>query len=246
MDECEKGGADIINMSLGGPSSSTAESSKVDQLASKGIQLVAASGNSGSESNAMEFPAGYEKVISVGAVDANREIAFFSTHNNQVDVSAPGLDILSLTQSCSSCYAEYSGTSMASPHVAGAFALLKSKYPSKSISDIREALEESASDSGACGVDRMFGHGIIDVMAAADYLENGGSAPELTGCIGIKVTLKTDKWGAETSYEIRNAEGEVVYKNGPYENTEDTYTDEFQLPEGCYEFVMLDSYGTFN
>jgi serine protease len=243
MDECRNGGADIINMSLGGPSSSVVERSKVTQLFDQGIQLIAASGNSGDTSNPIEYPAGYDEVISVGAIDSDGKIASFSTHNTQVDVSAPGVDVLSLVHTCSTCYARFSGTSMAAPHVSGVFALLMSKYPSKSISQIREALEESAVDNGACGVDRMFGHGFVDVVAAANYLENGSAAPELTGCVNTKVTVGTDKWGSETSYVIRNSAGDVVYKNGPYTNEIKTYSDDFQLPEDCYELELVDSYG---
>ncbi|KAG7368109.1 cold-active serine alkaline protease [Nitzschia inconspicua] len=243
LEECRKGGAKIINMSLGGPSSSVVERNKVNQLANQGIQLIAASGNSGDTSNPIEYPASYDKVISVAAVDEDRHTAIFSTHNNEVDVAAPGVDILSLTNACSTCYGLYSGTSMATPHVAGVFALLMSKYPTKSISQIREAIQESASDSGACGIDRMFGHGIVDVMAAAVYLESGVTAPEQNNCINTKITVTTDKWGSETSYIIRNSDGEVVYKNGPYSNQIKTYTDVFQLPDDCYEFELLDSYG---
>jgi serine protease len=243
LEECRNGGADIINMSLGGASSSVVERNKVSDLFDQGIQLIAASGNSGDTSNPMEYPASYDEVISVGAVDEERKIAPFSTHNAKVDVSAPGLDVLSLVQTCSSCYARFSGTSMAAPHVSGVFALLMSKYPNKSISQIREALEESAVDNGACGLDTMFGHGIVDVVAAANYLENGSKAPDLTGCVNTKVTVGTDKWGSEISYVIRNSAGDVVYKNGPYTNEVKTYTDDFQLPEDCYEFEMVDSYG---
>lgn len=243
MDKCRKEGADVINMSLGGPSSSMVERNKINQLADLGIQLIAASGNSGDTSNPEEYPASYERVVSVGAVNQERGIASFSTHNSEVDISAPGVDILSLVHSCSYCYSRYSGTSMAAPHVSGVFALLMSKYPSKSISEIREAIEESAADSGACGIDRMYGHGIIDVMAAAEFLENGSSASEQSGCIDTKVTVRTDKWGSEISYIIRNSDGEIVYKNGPYTNQIKTYTDTFQLPDDCYEFELVDSYG---
>jgi subtilisin family serine protease len=181
----------------------------------------------------------------VGAVGEDREIAPFSTHNSEVDVSAPGVDVLSLVHTCSTCYSLFSGTSMASPHVAGVFALLMSKYPSKSISEIREAIQESAVDSGACGIDRMFGHGIVDAVAAADYLEKGASASEQSGCKNTKVTVRTDKWGSEISYVIRNSAGDIVYKNGPYTNQIKTYTDDIQLPDDCYEFELVDSYGMF-
>lgn len=120
-----------------------------------------------------------------------------------------------------------------------------SKYGStKSPAEIRAAIEASAQDSGACGKDRMYGHGIVDVVRAAEFLDNGAAAAEQTGCIKTKVTVKTDNFAAETSYEIRKKDtGTMVYKNGPFENAQTTYTDEFELPPGCYEFVMKDSYG---
>lgn len=245
MEECRQGGADVINMSLGGPTSSTVERTKVNLLTSAGIQLVAASGNSGDTTNPIEYPASYDNVISVGAVDSDGNIASFSSHNSHVDVSAPGIDIVSLIQTCSSCYAMYSGTSMATPHVVGVLALLMSKYPNKTRSQIREAVEQSALDTGACGPDRLFGHGIVDVMAAAGYLENGSTAGELSECIHTKVTVTTDEWGSEISYIIRNSGGDVVYKSGPYPIGVASYTDEFLLPDDCYEFEMLDSYGKF-
>jgi serine protease len=110
MDECGKGLANVISMSLGGASSSVFEQNMVDSLWNKGVVLTAASGNSGAEANPQEFPSGYDNVISVGAVGIDGQVADFSTHNSQVDVSAPGVDILSLTSECSNCYASYSGS----------------------------------------------------------------------------------------------------------------------------------------
>jgi serine protease len=246
MNECQKGGANIISMSLGGATTSVVERMKIDELTSQGIQLIAASGNDGYGANPVEYPASYDNVISVGAVGEDGEVADFSTHNNQVDVAAPGVDVLSMTNECSDCYGLYSGTSMAAPHVSGVFALLFSKYPDKSISAIREAIEKSAVDIGACGQDRMSGHGLVDVMAAANYLENGSAASELNGCVETKVTIRTDNWGSEMSYVIRNSNREIVYKNGPYPDGVATYTDDFYLPSGCYEFEMLDSDGKDN
>mmetsp|Transcript_9865 Transcript_9865/g.17456 ORF Transcript_9865/g.17456 Transcript_9865/m.17456 type:complete len:801 (+) Transcript_9865:196-2598(+) len=243
MEECRKSGSDIISMSLGGPQQSSVERNIVTQLVNQGIQIIAASGNSGDGPNPVEYPAGYDDAISVAAIDDRKDIAWFSTHNSHVDVSAPGVDVLSLSQECYDCYSLSSGTSMATPHVSGVFALLMSKYPNKSIFDIRQAIEESAIDAGACGTDRMFGHGIVDVMAAADYLETGSTASELGGCVTTKITVKTDNWGSEMSYVIRNSDNEIVYRNGPYPNQQATYTDEFKLPPGCYEFEMRDSYG---
>jgi serine protease len=246
MNECKNGGADIISMSLGGPVSSNAERRAVDDLTNDGILLVAAAGNSGNEDNPVEYPSSYDNVMSIAAMDSDSRIAAFSTHNTQVSVAGPGVKILSLTSSRTNSYSEFSGTSMATPHVAGVAALLMAKFPSKSAADIREALERSAIDFGACGKDRLHGHGLVDAMAAASFLETGQASPEQSNCKNTIITIKTDDWGAESSYVIVKDDDEdvIVYKGGPYPNeVRATYEDDIQLPEGCYRFIMLDSYG---
>lgn len=135
---------------------------------------------------------------------------------------------------------------MATPHVSGVAALLWSLFPESTVDEIRDAMEQSARDSGACGKDRLFGHGIVDVMAAADWLAGGGDAPELSNCVDVRVQLKTDDWGQETTYLIRPSDDDddIVFRGGPYPNDRrSTYTDQLELPSGCYELVWLDSYG---
>lgn len=246
MNACGEAGAKIISMSLGGTSSNIAEQWAVNSLQNQGILLVAASGNDGNGANSVEYPAGYEAVMSVGALDESVQIASFSTHNTAVDIAGPGVAVLSTTANNDRSYAEYSGTSMATPHVAAVAALLWSQFPQASVEEIRTALQESASDSGACGKDRLFGHGLVDATAAADYLENGSSAPEQSGCIDVKVELLTDDWGAETSYVItpKSDGSDIAYRGGPYPNNQrSTYTDNIQLQDGCYNIELRDSYG---
>jgi serine protease len=86
-------GAKVINMSLGSPDYSKAAESITSDAFSKGTILIASSGNSGTST--LQYPASYPNVISVAAVDANRARASFSQYNSYVDLSAPGVDILS-------------------------------------------------------------------------------------------------------------------------------------------------------
>jgi subtilisin family serine protease len=86
-------GAKVVSMSLGGPGYSTTEDRFYQNLLSSGVIVVAAAGNSGSSQ--MLYPASYSTVISVAAVDSNRNRAPFSQYNSQVDLSAPGVGILS-------------------------------------------------------------------------------------------------------------------------------------------------------
>lgn len=91
--KCRAAGANVISMSLGGPGFSSAENSTFDALAKAGILLVAASGNDGN--TASSYPAGYASVISVGALNENKQWASFSQYNSKVELSAPGVGVIS-------------------------------------------------------------------------------------------------------------------------------------------------------
>ena len=91
--QCAKAGANVINMSLGGAEPSRAEQRVFDRLAKKGVLSVAAAGNDGS--TALLYPAAYASVLMVGAVDANKDWAGFSQYNPKVELSAPGVSVLS-------------------------------------------------------------------------------------------------------------------------------------------------------
>lgn len=246
MNACASAGAKIISMSLGGPSESSAERAAVANLKASGILLVAAAGNDGDGVNFVEYPAGYEPVLSVAAIDANLDIASFSTYNTEVDIAAPGVDVLSTIADSDTSYAQLSGTSMATPHVSGVAALLWSQFPDRSVDDIENAIKLSALDSGACGQDPLFGHGIVDAMAAAVYLESGGEATDQSGCVGVSVSLTTDDYGSETYYFItpKDDNTRIIYRGGPYPNGQrSTYTDDIQLQAGCYDLIWLDTVG---
>jgi hypothetical protein len=138
---------------------------------------------------------------------------------------------------------------MATPHVSGVAALLMSQFPGKSGTEIREAIESSAVDMGACGYDNMFGHGMVDTVAAAARLEGGNAASDITNCIETTVSVLTDDFGSETTWVISKKEEAgasadfIVHKGGPYaDNERATYIDTIDLPKGCYEFKIEDSY----
>ena len=157
-------GADVMNLSLGGtldPSQVALIQPTFTAARNAGILVVAASGNSGSQ--IMEYPAGLRGVVSVGAVDETDLQADFSTFNRGVDITAPGVDILSTT---AGAYEEMSGTSMASPHVAGVAALIWSARPGLSVAQLEAVLRASAVDLGDPGRDNVYGSGRVDAEAA--------------------------------------------------------------------------------
>lgn len=129
-------GADIINCSWGSQSKSEAEAEIVKEALTYGPVIVAAAGNDGADTEF--FPASYDGILSVAAVDSSDKKAWWSNYNYSVDVSAPGVDIFSTIPN--SIYQEMSGTSMASPVVAGVAAMVKANYPYYSYHQIIERI----------------------------------------------------------------------------------------------------------
>jgi len=186
-------GARVINMSLGDisypPESNQTESDACKYAYDKGVILVAASGN-GYDTNGdseidtpgmepVTYPAAYEYVIAVGATDKDDKRASYSNYGPELDLVAPGGDgassenwILSTIGTgtvSSQTYAYMMGTSMASPHVAGAVALLLSKNPDLNFSEIYTKLTESADDVESSGKDIYTGYGRLNIARALGY-----------------------------------------------------------------------------
>jgi len=170
IDQCQDAGADVVNMSLGGAGSSSAEANAMQGFVDDNILLVAAAGNDGNSS--LSYPASYDAVVSVAAVDSGKNRASYSQYNAQVEISGPGSSVYSTYPSSS--YATLSGTSMATPHVAGAAALVWSFHPQCSASQIRNALNATAEDRGSAGRDNYYGYGLVRVGEANSYLNNNG------------------------------------------------------------------------
>jgi major intracellular serine protease len=117
---------DIISMSLGGPEDLPELHEAIKKAVSNNILVICAAGNEGDgmdSTDEFDYPGSYNEVISVGAIDLERRSSKFSNSNNELDLVGPGEKILSTF--LNGKYATLSGTSMATPHVAGAMALIK-------------------------------------------------------------------------------------------------------------------------
>ncbi|QJR81508.1 S8 family serine peptidase [Alteromonas pelagimontana] len=170
INQCQDAGANVVNMSLGGGSSSSAEQTAMENFEDDGILLVAAAGNDGNST--MSYPASYDAVMSVAAVDSNENHASYSQYNSKVEIAAPGSSVYSTYPT--NTYASLSGTSMATPHVVGAAALVWSFFPQCTNTEIRSALTATAKDRGAAGRDNQYGFGIVKASNAVDYLNTNG------------------------------------------------------------------------
>ncbi|MEB2280944.1 S8 family peptidase [Lysinibacillus xylanilyticus] len=162
-------GADVINMSVGGYGDNSLLKDAVQKAIDKGITIVAAAGNESTDD--YSFPASYEGVIGVGSTNDRNELSYYSNYGPSVDVVAPGEDIYSTfyDKKKGSSFKVDSGTSMASPVVAGIASLLKSKYPNLKPHEIEAILEMTAKDLGKKGYDLTFGHGLVDPVKALQF-----------------------------------------------------------------------------
>ena len=161
-------GAKVISMSLGGGDSTTLHNAVQTAWAgggAGGTVLVAAAGNDGDST--VNYPAGYAEVVSVAATDNRDARASFSNQNADVEIAGPGVDVLSTYNSSDTSYTTLSGTSMATPHVAGATAIIWDKYPTAAASTIRSKLDAAVDDLGAAGRDTSFGFGRVNLAKAA-------------------------------------------------------------------------------
>jgi serine protease len=175
--------ADIINLSLGGEQYSATEQAAVTAARDAGVIVVAAAGNSGDET--VCYPAGYQGVVSVAAVDGHAERAPYSSYGVSVDVAAPGGDtggdldgdgypdgVLSTCgeesddaeSPISMVYCYQQGTSMAAPHVAAVAALMKALDPGMTPDQFDARLIDGrlTRDIGESGRDDLYGYGLID------------------------------------------------------------------------------------
>ena len=174
-------GMQVVNMSFGGPDYAPLRAA-ITAASNAGIVLVAAAGNSGPGANTVGYPAKYPEVIAVAATDSANTVASFSSRGPEVELAAPGVSILSTYFGVS--YATLSGTSMASPHVAGAAALvigsgIKDTNGDGLVNDeVRAILDGTAHDLGAAGRDTAYGYGLVDALAAVSA--SGTRPPAVT------------------------------------------------------------------
>lgn len=158
---CIDNDVDIINMSFSTSVNSEILYEAMRAAEENGILLIASAGNSGNEG--VEYPAKYEEVIAVGAVDNSGEITDISSVGEEVELVAPGQDIL--VESMLGLYTSADGTSMAAAHATGEASLLYQRDKNKSAEFIRFLMNDSARELGD---NNVFGNGLVDVSYALD------------------------------------------------------------------------------
>jgi subtilisin family serine protease len=158
-------GANVINLSFGSPDRDSVLDTAISYALGKGVSVVVAAGNSGTAAGGdpVNWPAADPGVIAVGAVDSSGVRPYWSSTGSHLAVVAPGVGIWSTVPGG---YASMDGTSMATPYVSAAVALLRAKVPGLTPATVRTRLMATADDLGAPGFDAMYGAGRIDPAAA--------------------------------------------------------------------------------
>lgn len=186
----------LVSNSWGGGPGQTTFLEAVKGWLQLGIAPIFAAGNSGPGAGSVGTPGGFLESLAVGATNVNTQIADFSSRgpvqwNGQShikpDVSAPGEDVTSAK--AGGGYVTFSGTSMATPHVAGLATLLLQANPDLTWQQLREVLETTTIDEGPAGKDNDWGTGRIDAMAALSIVISGGKvAGKVVGADGAPVS----------------------------------------------------------
>ena len=212
----------IASMSLGGRAQLKNDPMEyaANALVDYGITLVVAAGNSGPSPKTIASPGSAEKAITVGAIDNNLDIAGFSSRGPTLDgrikpdVTAPGVNINAPKWDTINEYWRLSGTSMATPHVSGAIALIYQARPEFNDKQVKELLYGSALDRGEIGRDNTYGYGVVDLLEAMTKLNQPNHEisvydiipdkkfAQLNENINLKVLIKNYGSSEENNLEV--------------------------------------------
>ena len=168
-------GISSLNLSIGGFQRARTEDLLLQRLIRRGVTVCAAMGNEFQDGNPTEYPAAFSGVVSVGALAEDRRRSAFSNTGKHIDLVAPGSHILSTLPTKRSDfrdevkYASWSGTSMATPHVAAAAALVAARHPELGPSEIAARLRDTAAKlpgMRSSAFTKEYGNGLLDLAAA--------------------------------------------------------------------------------
>lgn len=253
-------GADIINLSLGGPGYSQTMADAVEYAVNNGVLVVAAAGNDGDHIS-YYTPASLPGVLTVGSVNESLNKSDFSNYGEELDLVAPGEHILSSVPASvgeavyatdpygvelenGSYYAYYDGTSMATPFVAGVAALLKAQDNSLSAAEISHRLISTAKDLGASGLDNDYGYGLVDAYAALAkslIIHSPYEGQKLWGKVTITLEVMNPEEGEPIALSVVKDNEETLIGSIPmeagktvYNFTWDTTSVTTLIPDGFY------------
>ena len=219
-------GAKVINLSLGGGHRRFIDEC-VGYAVNKGAVVCVSSGNNYGKNTAEVCPAHIAKAVVVGAVNSHDQYAEFSNIGSSVDVTAPGVGIVSSIPG--GRYEAMDGTSMAAPYVSAAAAMFRLNYPSKSVSEIEALIRKNVRDLGKKGKDPIYGTGVLSLqipdekpaavkpsaltISESDIAMKTGESVILTAVVRpLNATDKTVTWKTSRSDVVSVSDGKLTAK----------------------------------
>jgi subtilisin family serine protease len=238
-------GADIVSMSFGGPADwyphvpdDILFKELCNEAYNDGLLLFASAGNG---DTAVRYPANWDPVIAVGALDQTKQRASFSNKGSELELMAPGVDIITTIIDYTGendKYGAQTGTSFACPMAAGVAALYMSRYPEFNNIQIRELLKNTAEDLGDLGWDKFYGFGMVNASAVVSLPpekptilgpETGSSTKE------YEYTFKSvDPTHEQVEYYVDWGDGNKTGWFGPF-SSGTLVGKEHKWEQGCYE-----------
>ncbi|XVH31993.1 S8 family peptidase [Haloferacaceae archaeon DSL9] len=222
-------GADVINLSLGGPQGSSTLESAVSYAHNRGSLVVAAAGNDGQQ--AVSYPAAYSECVAVSALDPDESLASYSNYGSEIDLAAPGSNVLSTTTTARGSYERLSGTSMASPVVAGVAGLTLAQW-NLTNEELRTHLFATAVDIGLSETQQ--GSGRVDAgNAVATEPGSGGgdggddgSGESVSASVDGSLSYSGDSECWQYGWTFDNPSRVVIELSGPTYSDFDLYVNE--------------------
>ncbi|WP_049921134.1 S8 family serine peptidase [Halopiger djelfimassiliensis] len=214
-------GVDVINLSLGSSSHWQTLANACQYAVDQGCLVVGAAGNDG---GSVSYPAAYDPVVAVSALTSSDSLASFSNRGPEIDLAAPGSRVVTTT--LNDGYSRASGTSIASPVVSGVAGLVLSAYPELSPEELRDHLQQTATDVGLSSYAQ--GHGRVDADAAVNTVPDGYDRGDETDeepddeqgtddTEGHLLAFVTEPEASWASYEF-TADGPVEFTDAPYDS----------------------------
>jgi serine protease len=217
-------GADVINLSLGGGGYTDTMKNAVSYATDNGSLVVAAAGNDGTSS--VSYPAAYSECVAISAVDSNEQLASFSNYGAEIELCAPGVDVLSTTTETRGSYENLSGTSMATPVTSGVAGLTLAKWDLTN-SELRSHLKNTAEDIGLSSDEQ--GSGQADAYAAVTTDPSGGGGgggDSTTTSVSDSLSGYWDEDCWYYGWEFSSTSKVVIELDGPSDADFDLYAND--------------------
>lgn len=208
---------DVINMSITCPSNSEMLQEAINYANDNNVIIIAAAGNEGRDSELGTrylYPAACENVIGVGSVNDDFSVSAFSQKNDYVDIAAAGNNIMSVNYEGK--YSTTSGTSFASPVVAGFAAILKEKYPDMNHEKFLSVLKAGSMDIVNTGYDIYSGFGVFDAWECLEFLDGKSDffvSPVYESSSGLKVKVFGNNVSGILIFAVYDSGGKLKYIN---------------------------------